>query len=110
MKQQKKCKCHYQCGCDKGQCNCYVLPKTMKNWRTRFRKLYQERPYFGDIESFIEKELERALDLARVQHSRTMAIPTKDHKKELERADREGYGRGYQTALYNQKLLAKKEK
>lgn len=28
--------------------------------------------------------------------------------KEIERAYMAGYGRGYQTAIYNQKLLAKK--
>ncbi|MFA5036143.1 MAG: hypothetical protein WC479_03110 [Candidatus Izemoplasmatales bacterium] len=27
---EEKCNCHYQCGCDKGECNCYSLKPTPK--------------------------------------------------------------------------------
>jgi hypothetical protein len=118
------------------------ITPTPNSWRARLRKRFQDKSggfwqekvkIFQDdgqwaatnypamtaksLESFIEKELERALDLQRVQHSRTMAILIKDQKQALEKA--------YEKGKFDQvkmmvekwveigkeiKLLAKKEK
>ncbi|MCR4324185.1 MAG: hypothetical protein NUV69_00650, partial [Candidatus Curtissbacteria bacterium] len=57
-------------------------------------EIYPTTKFYNDLinqlEAYIGKEIEHSLDLQRVQHSRTMDILIKNHKKEKREAYKAG--------------------
>ena len=43
---KEKCNCHYQCGCDKGECNCYTLNPKPTNTKEELRRRIENLIYF----------------------------------------------------------------